>query len=175
MLTMGIDTRAIERGLNRLASSQLPFAIALGINDVSGQIKEAEETALARDLDRPVPFTRRGLAVARASKRRLTGVVGFKRIQAAYLDLAGNRGHTAGQASRYRGSGAPPAQQIWQHAAQCHQAGTGKAGCVLGHGQGGFGDLAAPEAGQTSHKERAAYGAGRNSWQQKRAQALGRL
>ena len=92
MLTMGIDTRAIERGLNRLAASQLPFAIALGINDVSGQIKEAEETALARDLDRPVPFTRRGLAVARASKRRLTGVVGFKRIQAAYLALQATGG-----------------------------------------------------------------------------------
>ena len=85
MLQMSVDTRAIERRLNGLAASQLPFATALGINDVAGQIVEAERPALSRDLDRPTPFTARGLTVSRASKRRLVGVVGFKPIQASYL------------------------------------------------------------------------------------------
>ena len=58
MLEMSIDTRAIERRLNSLATSQLPFAVALGINDVAGQIQEAEQSSLARDLDRPAPFTK---------------------------------------------------------------------------------------------------------------------
>lgn len=92
MLQMSVDTRAIERRLNSVAKSQLPFAVALGINDVAGQIKEAEETALARDLDRPAPFTKRGLAVQRATKRKLSAAVGFKRIQADYLALQATGG-----------------------------------------------------------------------------------
>lgn len=92
MLQMSVDTRAIERKLSAVAGSQLPFAVALGINDVAGQIVEAEATALARDLDRPAPFTKRGLFVARASKRRLVGVVGFKRVQAEYLALQATGG-----------------------------------------------------------------------------------
>ena len=85
MLQMSVDTRAIERRLNAVAKSQLPFAVALGINEVAGQISETERVGLDRDLDRPTAFTKRGLTVARASKRRLVGVVGFKPIQAAYL------------------------------------------------------------------------------------------
>jgi len=53
MLQISVDTRAIERQLNSVAKSQLLFAAALGINDVAGQIVEAEQSALARDLDRP--------------------------------------------------------------------------------------------------------------------------
>lgn len=70
----------------------MPFAVALGINDVAGQIREAEQSSLSRDLDRPAPFTKRGMFVARASKRKLTGVVGFKRIQAEYLALQATGG-----------------------------------------------------------------------------------
>jgi hypothetical protein len=87
MLQMSVDTRAIERRLNDIAKSQLPFAVSLGINDVAGQIVAAEQSSLARDLDRPTPFTKRGLVVSRASKRKLVGVVGFKHIQASYLAI----------------------------------------------------------------------------------------
>lgn len=92
MLQMSVDTRAIERRLNGLAKTQLPFATALGINDVAGQIVEAEGSALERDLDRPAPFTKRGLAVHRASKRKLVAVVGFKPVQAGYLALQATGG-----------------------------------------------------------------------------------
>jgi hypothetical protein len=92
MLQMSVDTRAIERRLNSVAKSQLPFAVALGINDVAGQIAQLEQSALERDLDRPAPFTKRGLTIQRASKRRLIGVVGFKPIQAEYLALQATGG-----------------------------------------------------------------------------------
>jgi hypothetical protein len=87
MLTMSVDTRAIERRLNSLAAKQVPFAAAQAINDVAGLIRDAEPRGLERDLDRPAPFTKRGLFISRASKRKLTAVVGFKRIQAKYLEL----------------------------------------------------------------------------------------
>lgn len=92
MIELSVDTRAIERRLNSIASSQLPFAAALGINDVAGQIRDAEQSGLERDLDRPAPFTKRGMFVARASKRRLVGVVGFKKVQSKYLGLQASGG-----------------------------------------------------------------------------------
>jgi hypothetical protein len=92
MLSMSVDTRAIERRLNKIATSQLPLAAALGINDVAGQIRDAEQSGLERDLDRPAPFTKRGLAVSRATKRKPVGVVGFKRVQAEYLALQATGG-----------------------------------------------------------------------------------
>ena len=92
MLSMSVDTRAIERRLNKIATSQLPFAVALGINDVAGQIRDAEQSGLERDLDRPAPFTKRGLAVSRATKRKPVGVVGFKQVQAEYLALQATGG-----------------------------------------------------------------------------------
>lgn len=92
MFKMSVDTRAIERRLNSIAAKQLPFAAAQGINDVAGRIRDAEPAGLERDLDRPAPFTKRGLFVARANKRKLTAVVGFKRTQAAYLKLQATGG-----------------------------------------------------------------------------------
>lgn len=92
MLHMSVDTRALERRLSGLASKQVPFAAALAINEVAGEIREAEPQGLSRDLDRPTPFTKKGMFVARATKRRLVGVVGFKRIQAEYLEAQATGG-----------------------------------------------------------------------------------
>jgi hypothetical protein len=59
---------------------------------VAGQIRDAEQSGLERDLDRPAPFTKRGMFVARASKRRPVGVVGFKKVQSHYLALQASGG-----------------------------------------------------------------------------------
>lgn len=85
MVHMFVDTRAIEKSLNRVAASQVPFAAALGINDVLVDIRDNEVRSLEDDLDRPAPFTKRGMFVARASKRKLVGAVGFKKAQSDYL------------------------------------------------------------------------------------------
>lgn len=92
MLHMSVDTRALERRLSGLASKQVPFAASLAINEVAGEISEAEPLGLARDLDRPTPFTKKGMFVSRATKRKLTGVVGFKRIQSEYLGAQASGG-----------------------------------------------------------------------------------
>ena len=49
-------------------------------------MKLDEERRLPAQLDRPTPFTRRGLFVQRASKRRPIAVIAFKTIQARYLE-----------------------------------------------------------------------------------------
>jgi hypothetical protein len=92
MISIDLDTRAVERAFDNVASKQLPFALALGINDTLGEVKDAAPGWLDRDLDRPTPFTRRGLFVSRASKRKLYGVVGLKDRQADYLEAQASGG-----------------------------------------------------------------------------------
>ncbi|MBS8228419.1 hypothetical protein [Vannielia litorea] len=87
VINIGDNIAAFERQMSDFARSQLPFATAMALNDTAADVKDAEETELAKALDRPTPFTRRGLFVSRASKRKLTAIVGFKDIQAAYLAL----------------------------------------------------------------------------------------
>ena len=65
----------------------MPFAAALGINDALTLVRAKSPSVLERDLDRPTPFTKRGIFVQRASKGKLFGVVGFKDVQAGYLKL----------------------------------------------------------------------------------------
>lgn len=86
---------AFERQMSDFARSQLPFATALALNDTAAEVKDAEETEVEKALDRPTPFTRRGLFVSRASKRKLTAIVGFKDTQAAYLAFQVAGGHRA--------------------------------------------------------------------------------
>jgi hypothetical protein len=86
MLSLDTNIDAFERSLTAFELRQLPFATSLAINDTLNDIKRAEERQLERRLDRPTPFTKRGLAVKRATKRRLVGAVFFKPIQSAYLE-----------------------------------------------------------------------------------------
>lgn len=92
MLSINDNIAEIERSLSDFARDQLPFAIALTLNDTAQDAKADEERALDRELDRPTPFTKRGIYVRRASKRRLESEVGVKRVQAEYLGLQAKGG-----------------------------------------------------------------------------------
>ncbi|MEY8143027.1 hypothetical protein [Falsihalocynthiibacter sp. CO-5D18] len=92
MISIDLDLRAVERSFDKLERSQLPFAASMAINQVLGEIKDAEPKALEKELDNPTPYTKRGLFVSRANKRKLNGVVGFKDNQAAYLRYAAGGG-----------------------------------------------------------------------------------
>lgn len=87
MIDVKADFRAAERVLSDLGRRQLPFAMAMAINETAMVVKEAEAEEIGAAFDRPTRFTQNGLFVARASKTRLTATVGVKRIQAGYLEL----------------------------------------------------------------------------------------
>ncbi|MBO6759327.1 MAG: hypothetical protein JJ902_23595 [Roseibium sp.] len=86
MLSLDTNIAAFDRSLTRFQRDQMPFAMSLAINATLDDVKRAEERALDRKLDRPTPFTKRGLGVKRSTKRRLSGAVFFKPIQSAYLE-----------------------------------------------------------------------------------------
>lgn len=77
-----------ERGLSDLARRQMLFATLLALNETAEAIRTNTDRALDKRLDRPTPFTRRGLTVFRAVKARLWADVFFKDIQARYLAWA---------------------------------------------------------------------------------------
>ncbi|MEP1612675.1 MAG: hypothetical protein ABJL72_12235 [Roseobacter sp.] len=84
-LNISNNIKEVQRGLNDVAQRQIPFATSLAINDVLNEIKRNTEKRMRRVLHNPTPFTLRGVAVRRSSKRNQTGIVFIKDIQAEYL------------------------------------------------------------------------------------------
>jgi hypothetical protein len=64
---------------------QVRFATAKALTDTASAIKAAIPGALARDLDRPTEFTKRGVYLKAARREDLRAEVGFQQIQARYL------------------------------------------------------------------------------------------
>lgn len=79
------NLKAFERGLSDLALRQMPFATSIAINETIAVIQKNAAKALGERVAKPTPFTRRGLAILRSSRRNLEGVVLYKDAQAAYL------------------------------------------------------------------------------------------
>ncbi|MFS8182139.1 hypothetical protein ACMG4P_11360 [Pseudovibrio denitrificans] len=87
MFQYTVNFSQVAKGLTKAEQLQVPYAISLALNETAQDIKTNSEKALSRRLDRPTPFTKRGLALKRASKRNLSAVVFFKDRQADYLEL----------------------------------------------------------------------------------------
>lgn len=76
-----------QRGLSDLGQRQLPFALAMALNDTAADVAVTEERNIKRSFDRPTPFTQKAIYRTRASKSRPVAEVGVKRRQAEYLGL----------------------------------------------------------------------------------------
>lgn len=85
MLEITADFDGFLKQLNDVERRQVPFAISLTLNETIDDVESNTRKRLPRVLDRPTPFTQRGLMTRKATKRRLLASVGFKRIQSAYL------------------------------------------------------------------------------------------
>lgn len=78
-------------GLNALRANltgmekQIRFAAAVALTNTAKAVKAALPAVMNRELDRPTPFTTRGIFVTPAKKDSLTAVVGFMDRQASYL------------------------------------------------------------------------------------------
>ncbi len=77
---------------------QVAFAAAVALTRTANLIKAALPAELERVLDKPTPFTKRGIYLKAARRDTLTAEVGFMTRQAAYLRLqleGGTRAPTA--------------------------------------------------------------------------------
>lgn len=82
-----VDISGALAKLQRLERDQVPFALSRAMNDAAEKVREATPGILERDLDKPTRFTTdpRATVLERATKSKLTAVVRFRPLQAAYL------------------------------------------------------------------------------------------
>ncbi len=81
----GMD--AIKAKLSGLGK-QIPFAASKALNATAKKVSDAMPDELEKALDRPTPFTKRGVRILRyASKANLDVTVGFMAAQAKYMAL----------------------------------------------------------------------------------------
>ncbi len=82
-----IDTNvgAVLRGLDDVARSQAPFAMAKALTRTAQSAQKEIPAALDKSLDRPTEFTKRGTFIAAARKTNLIATIGFRDRQAGYL------------------------------------------------------------------------------------------
>ena len=83
--TVQVDSEALARAMHKLVHDQTPFATALALNDTAFDAKAALQREMERSLDRPTPFTKRGVFTARATKAKQESAVGIMPRQSEYL------------------------------------------------------------------------------------------
>jgi hypothetical protein len=84
-MTVSVDISGALRKLSELQRSGIPKAVSAALTDTTREIEREVVSTMRAKLDRPRPFTERGLYVRPASPTRLESVVGFKPLQAKYL------------------------------------------------------------------------------------------
>jgi len=79
------NIKSVVKRLDRDAKKQIPFATAAAINNTAFSIRKAVQAQLPRHLDRPTPYTIRGVRVDKAKKTLLEGSVFFIPRVAEYM------------------------------------------------------------------------------------------
>lgn len=79
------DLEALKRRIGDTAARQIPYAASTAINRIAAGLRGEEMALMPAELDRPTPFTMRGVKYTRSSKRDLTASVYLDEIQSAYL------------------------------------------------------------------------------------------
>lgn len=82
-----VEIHGLDKVVARIAGmqKQLRYATAVALTRTAGKVKDALPAAMERALDKPTPFTKRGIFVARATTATLTATVGFMDRQARYM------------------------------------------------------------------------------------------
>lgn len=87
-MKISVETKGLDATIARLRGmgKQIPFATSKALNATARRVVEAMPAEMDKALDRPTPFTKKGVAVLeRADKSRLQVTVGFRKIQAEYM------------------------------------------------------------------------------------------
>jgi hypothetical protein len=85
MITVRIEGVEAAKAMLAGTQKQVRFAAAVALTRTAAEVKDALPAVMERELDRPTPFTKRGIFVTRATPATLTAVVGLMDRQAGYL------------------------------------------------------------------------------------------
>ncbi len=79
------DVQRVLAALSRAALKQVPYAASVALNRTAQSLQKKMLLQLDADIHKPTPFTKRGLAVKRSTKRDLISIVGWLPKQAEYM------------------------------------------------------------------------------------------
>jgi hypothetical protein len=84
---ISVKVEGLDKTLAYLAGAQkqVRFSAAVALTRTAQKVRDAMPAVMDRELDRPTPFTKRGMFVTAARKDNLQAVVGFMDRQAGYL------------------------------------------------------------------------------------------
>ena len=75
MISIKVDTSGFERAIRNAMQNvqkQVQYATAVALTDTAKDVRLAEMAAMPQQIDRPSPFTLRGIGYTPASKATLT-------------------------------------------------------------------------------------------------------
>ncbi len=72
------DVKDLTRSLNRIQRKQIPFATSKAINTLAFDVRKTLQEGLDIYLDRPTPYTKKGVQVEKSTKKDLKAEVGFR-------------------------------------------------------------------------------------------------
>lgn len=88
-MAVSFDARSnieeVKRNLTSIQKKQIPFATSVALNKTAFDVRENEQKGMDRQLDRPTPFTKRGVQVQKSTKRKLEASVFIEEKRAKYL------------------------------------------------------------------------------------------
>lgn len=95
MIKATIKTASVER-MMRTATKQVRYAAALALSEAAEDYQKVATVLMRQTIDRPIPFTQRGLKHTRATASRLQASVFMLPKQAAYMVYQVEGGATSG-------------------------------------------------------------------------------
>ena len=72
------DVKQLTKSLTRIQRKQIPFATSKALNNVAFDVRKSLQDGLDIHLDRPTPYTKRGVQVEKSTKKKLVAEVGFR-------------------------------------------------------------------------------------------------
>ena len=72
------DVKELTKSLNRIQRKQIPFATSRALNTLAFDVRKMLQDGLDIHMDRPTPYTKRGVQVEKSTKKKLVAEVGFR-------------------------------------------------------------------------------------------------
>tara|TARA_Y100001963_G_C6653844_1_gene387045 strand:- start:47 stop:694 length:648 start_codon:yes stop_codon:yes gene_type:complete len=77
LLSVSSDVKKLTKRIDKQYRRQIPFATSVALNSTAFDARADVQEALPKFLDRPSPFTIKGVQVKKSSKKKLISAVGF--------------------------------------------------------------------------------------------------
>lgn len=76
-ISVKADIKQVTKYLNNIQKKQIPYATSQALNDTAFHARQEVMDDLEKHLDRPTPWTKRGVRYGRSTKRKLVATVFF--------------------------------------------------------------------------------------------------